>query len=63
MAPFFGAEEDLGRIADVVESEMGSGSLPVCVVSAMKGVTDKIINALSQVQDGGVRAERPSSRA
>jgi aspartate kinase len=45
--------EDLGRVADVVESEMSSGSLPVCVVSAMKGVTDKIINALSQVRTVG----------
>jgi aspartate kinase len=46
-------KEDLVRVADVVESEMGSGRLPVCVVSAMKGVTDKIINALSQVRTGG----------
>ena len=45
--------EDLGRVVDVVESEIGSGSLPVCVVSAMKGVTDKIINALSQVRTAG----------
>ena len=46
-------KEDLGRVADVVESDMGSGSLPVCVVSAMKGVTDKVINALSQVRTAG----------
>ncbi len=45
--------EDLGRVADVVKFEMNSGSLPVCVVSAMKGVTDKIINALSQVRTAG----------
>jgi len=45
--------EDLGRVADVVESEMSEESLPVCVVSAMKGVTDKIINALSQVRTAG----------
>ena len=43
-------KDDLIRVADVVESEIGSGRLPVCVVSAMKGVTDKIINALSQVR-------------
>jgi aspartate kinase len=45
--------EDLGRVADVVKSEISSGNLPVCVVSAMKGVTDKIINALSQVRMAG----------
>ena len=45
--------EDLGRVANVIESEMSEGSLPVCVVSAMKGVTDKIINALSQVRTAG----------
>ncbi len=42
--------EDLGRIADVVEAEKGSDRIPVCVVSAMRGVTDKIINALNQVR-------------
>ena len=42
--------EDLERIADVVESEINAGRLPVCVVSAMKGVTDKVITALGQVR-------------
>jgi len=45
--------EDLGRIADVAESELGAGRVPVCVVSAMKGVTDRIIQALNQVRVEG----------
>ena len=45
--------DDLDRIADVAESELGSGRVPVCVVSAMKGVTDRIIQALSQVRVEG----------
>ena len=44
------SSEDLGKIVDVAESELGSGRVPVCVVSAMKGVTDRIIQALSQVR-------------
>jgi len=46
-------KEDLGKIVDVTESELGSGRVPVCVVSAMKGVTDRIIQALSQVRVEG----------
>jgi aspartate kinase len=42
--------EDISKIVDVAESELGSGRVPVCVVSAMKGVTDRIIQALSQVR-------------
>lgn len=32
---------------DIVEEELGKNRLPICVVSAMKGVTDKIINAVN----------------
>jgi aspartate kinase len=45
--------EDLGRVADVTESELNLGRIPVCVVSAMKGVTDKIIQAISQIRVEG----------
>lgn len=36
------------RAADIVESNLKKEKLPVFVVSAMKGVTDKIIEALNQ---------------
>ena len=45
--------DDLGRIVDVAQSELDAGKVPVCVVSAMKGVTDRIIQALSQVRVEG----------
>ena len=52
--------EDLGRIVDVAESELGAGRVPVCVVSAMKGVTDRIIQALSQVRVEGFICPGPN---
>jgi len=45
--------EDLDKIADVAEAELDSETVPVCVVSAMRGVTDRIIQALSQVRMEG----------
>jgi aspartate kinase len=36
------------RAVKIVESELEKNILPVCVVSAMKGVTDKIIEALNE---------------
>jgi aspartate kinase len=35
------------RASEIVERELTHGILPVCVVSAMKGVTDRIIGALN----------------
>ena len=40
------SREDLQRVASLVESKLGQGVLPICVVSAMKGVTDKIVAAV-----------------
>ena len=34
------------RAAEIVDGKLASGILPVCVLSAMKGVTDRVINAL-----------------
>ncbi len=39
--------ETFGRAAEIVQKEMAQGKLPICVVSAMKGVTDQIIGALN----------------
>jgi aspartokinase len=39
--------ETFGRAAEIVQKEMAQGRLPICVVSAMKGVTDQIIGALN----------------
>ena len=36
------------RAAEIVKNELARGVLPVCVVSAMKGVTDRIISALNK---------------
>jgi len=41
-------QETFKRAAEIVEKELSKEILPVCVVSAMKGVTDKIIGALNQ---------------
>jgi aspartate kinase len=38
--------EDFENVADIVASEIEQSRVPVCVVSAMKGVTDRIINDL-----------------
>ncbi len=38
--------EDFERAAGVVASELKQSRVPICVVSAMKGVTDRIIKAL-----------------
>jgi len=40
--------EAFKRAAEIVEKELTKEILPVFVVSAMKGVTDKIIGALNQ---------------
>lgn len=39
--------EDFDTVADIVASEIEQSRVPVCVVSAMKGVTDRIIKALN----------------
>ncbi len=40
--------ETFGRAAEIVKTELAQERLPICVVSAMKGVTDRIIGALNQ---------------
>ena len=40
--------ETFQRAAEIVEKELAKSVLPVCVVSAMKGVTDRIIAALNK---------------
>ena len=42
--------EDYERVADIVVEELGRNHLPLCVVSAMKGVTDSLIKAVNTVQ-------------
>jgi len=56
--------EDLERIADVVESEIKAGRLPVCVVSAMKGVTDKVMPPWTPVTSDplSVTSDRKSAK-
>lgn len=39
--------ETFGRATEVVQKELAKDRLPICVVSAMKGVTDQIIGALN----------------
>ena len=39
--------ETFDRAAEIVENKLSQGIVPVCVVSAMKGVTDQIIGALN----------------
>ena len=41
--------EDFGLVADLVVKEVEEGTLPLPVVSAMKGVTDMIIDAVDMV--------------
>jgi aspartokinase len=43
-------QEDFQRIAGLLETKLEQGILPVCVVSAMKGVTDKIIAAIGAMR-------------
>jgi aspartokinase len=40
--------ETFGRAAEIVRKELTQERLPICVVSAMKGVTDRIIGSLDQ---------------
>ncbi len=40
--------ETFNRAAEIVENKLAHGTLPVCVVSAMKGVTDMIIESLNR---------------
>jgi aspartate kinase len=41
--------EDFGLVADLIAKELKGGILPLTVVSAMKGVTDRIIDAVEMV--------------
>ena len=42
------SSEDFERAADIVASELEQSRVPICVVSAMKGVTDRIIKSLNK---------------
>ena len=42
-------QEAFQRIAGLIQTKLDQGILPVCVVSAMKGVTDNIIAAISAI--------------
>lgn len=42
------------RAAEIVDAKLESGVLPVCVVSAMKGVTDRVIAALDMCLQGDI---------
>jgi aspartate kinase len=44
--------EDFMRVADIVAGELSKGNLPIPVVSAVKGVTDRIVEAVKGVRDG-----------
>ncbi len=45
---------DFERVADVIEGELEVGIMPVCVVSAMKGVTDRLVGAVEAIdRDNG----------
>jgi len=40
--------EDFEKAADIVAGELGPSLVPICVVSAMKGVTDRISKAVNE---------------
>ena len=46
------------RAAEIVDSKLESDVLPVCVVSAMKGVTDKVIDALDKCLEADLEPSR-----
>ena len=48
----------LSRAAEIVDSKLESDVLPVCVVSAMKGVTDKVIDALDKCLEADLEPSR-----
>jgi len=42
------SHEDFEKAADIIANELEQSRMPICVVSAMKGVTDRIIEALNE---------------
>ena len=44
--------QDFERVADIVAGELAKGNLPIPVVSAVKGVTDRIVEIVEGVKDG-----------
>jgi aspartate kinase len=44
--------EDFERVVDIVAGELAMGNLPIPVVSALKGMTDRIVEAVEGVRDG-----------
>jgi len=43
---------DFGRVTDIVAGELDRGNGPIPVVSAIKGVTDKLVEAMESLRDG-----------
>jgi len=48
------SHEDFEKVADIIANELEQSRMPICVVSAMKGVTDRIIKALNE---GGLKGD------
>ncbi len=48
------SHDDFDKAADIIAEELEQSRLPICVVSAMKGVTDRIIKALNE---GGLEGD------
>jgi aspartate kinase len=44
--------KDFERVVDIVAGELAKDNLPIPVVSAVKGVTDRIVEAVEGVRDG-----------
>jgi aspartate kinase len=44
--------KDFERVADIVAGELAKGNVSVPVVSAVKGVTDKLVEAVEGLRDG-----------
>jgi aspartate kinase len=45
-------QDDFQRVVDIVSGELAKGNLPIPVVSAVKGVTDGILEAVEGVRSG-----------
>jgi aspartokinase len=45
--------EHFEKVADVVVGELEKGNFPVCVTSAISGVTDSLIEAVNRVKNDG----------
>ena len=43
--------EHFKKVADVIVGELERGNLPVCVVSAISGATDSLVEAVNRVMN------------